>query len=227
MAAALRAAWASTMCSTPTLPPTSPSWRRAASFSSASRTRMSYTLADVHLLLPGLGALSEVAVSRAGRRSFPPPSPRSRCSAPLPRATLPRRSALTPSDMFVRVHHALRRQEERVRAADHARTSDGDSRRGRESSPRASWTLCSAPTTLTPCPSAGGGVRLPARQRHRRGGHVRRDRRRDGRRAPLGVLPRDRREPRSRRLHRRARHGRLEGGELQHSQRRARCRSRW
>ena len=38
----LCASWASTMCSTPTLPPTSPSWRRAASFSNASRTKKNY-----------------------------------------------------------------------------------------------------------------------------------------------------------------------------------------
>ena len=72
-------AWASTMCSTPTLPPTSPSWRRAASFSSASRTKR----------------------TTAGRCS--PPAARAGCafsSRSIPERTEELSTAKSPQQMF-------------------------------------------------------------------------------------------------------------------------------
>ena len=92
----LCASWVSTMCSTPTLPPTSPSWRRAASFLSASRTKRT-TAGRCSPPAARAGCAFSSRSIPSGRRSFPPRSPRSRCSAPLPRPTLPRRSALIPS----------------------------------------------------------------------------------------------------------------------------------
>ena len=79
-------------------------------------------LADVHLLLPRLGAVRQGPVSRSCRSTCPRQNPRSRCSARWsPRATLPKRSASTRKTYACHLRHAVHVQKGGSRASDDAR----------------------------------------------------------------------------------------------------------
>ncbi len=117
------ASWASTMCSTPDLPPTSRSWRRAASLSSASPTRTSIS-GRCSRLLPGLGSLCEVPVPRTdGQSLHGQVAPADvRCGG---EELLCRKGRYRPQAPFRRLDHAVRVEKQRMRAAD------DEKRRGR------------------------------------------------------------------------------------------------
>ncbi len=70
-----------------------------------------------HELLAGLDQLHRALLPRHAAATSPPASRPSRCSAPWPRPTTPRRSGMKPEDMRRRLDHALHGEEVRGAAA--------------------------------------------------------------------------------------------------------------
>ena len=175
------ASWASTMCSTPTFAADLTIMEEGSEFIERFTHRDQYQLADVHLLLPRLGAVREVPVPRTdGSNLSTAKSPQQMFGA-VAKSYFAEKVGIDPKRHLRRVHHALRRQKERVRAADDE---------GRRAATRMS-TWCITTRELVrmfrgephrPRRSARGG-RSTARSASATGAAVdlRRDRRRDGR----------------------------------------------
>ena len=217
-------AWASTMCSTPNFAADLTIMEEGSEFLERFTHKKQLPLADVHLLLPGLGALSQVAVSRADGGSFSTAKSPQQMFGAIAKTYFAEKIGIDPKRLFVVSIMPCVAKKSECTLPTMTTASDGIPDVDVVASPRASWTSCSARTISFPMSicrrrssthplgsgtgaavvfGATGGVMDAAL------------------RSAYYLVTGE--EPRSRRLHRRARHGRLEGGELRPFLRRARC----
>ena len=173
-------------------------------------------MADVHLLLPRLGAVREGAVPAVFEEplhgKIPPADVR--CGG---EELLRGKNRRRPEKYACHLRDAVHVQKGGSRASDNARClRRSGCGRGYHHARAGSY----APL-LDDRPVGVGGERLrfPARLRNGRGRDFRRNRRRHGRGASQRILSCDRQKSRPRRIYRRARHAGLEGSFVRDSRR--------